>query len=96
MLDINTFIRKTRIVPSDFVTIEDYIISAVCSRNQFVSAAIKIPILPSAQREQREQRSRSNSFVYIVPDPTTSTTTLFSIHNSSTFKVSEGMWFSNF
>ena len=96
MLDINTFIRMTRIIPSDFVTIEDYNISAVCSRNQFVSTAIKIPILSSAQREQTKQRSRSNSFVYIVHDPTTSTATLFSIHNSSTFKVSEGMWFSNF
>ena len=81
MLYINTFIRMTRIVPLDFVTIEDYIISTVCSKNQFASAAIKIPILPSTQREQREQGSRSNSFVYIVPDPTTSTTTLFSIHN---------------
>ena len=93
MLDINTFIHMTRIVPSDFVTIEDYIISAVCSRNQFVSATIKIPILSLAQIEQR---SKSNSFVYIVHDPTTSTATLFSIHNSSTFKVSEGMLFSNF
>ena len=76
--------------------IEDYIISAVCTKNQFVSGATKISIFPSAQREQREQRSRSNSFVYIVPDPITSAATLFSIHNSSTFKVSEGMWFSNF
>ena len=92
MLDINKFIRVTRIVPLGFVMIEDYIISEVCNRNQFVTTSIKITILSSTQREQR---SISNSFVYILHDPT-SATTLFNKHNSSTLKVREGMLFSNF
>ena len=92
ILDVDTFIRMIRIVPSGVVTIEDYIILTVCSRLICYSSNKDSNLVIRKENTKEDP----NSFVYILHDPTTSTTTLFSIHNSCTLRVSEGMWFSNF
>ena len=44
MLDNNTFIRMTRIVPSSFVALEDYIISTFLADTTDLAVEIKNPL----------------------------------------------------
>lgn len=75
----------------EFVTIEDYNISKVCSRS-ICHNNNKYSNLVISEKNTEED---PNSFVYIFHDSTTLAATLFNIHNSCTLRVSEGMWFSN-
>ena len=95
MLDIDTFIRMTRIVPLSFVAGEDYIpFIAPSAVLQYTSIHMRVPkFYFSLSSFTSSNQAAVQILHFTFYDPAAVAT--FLLHNSSTFWVSGGFLFSN-
>ena len=93
MFDIDTFIHIDKNYATKREQMKTRLFHQFVAGPNSASVAIKIPYSSSIHTTKRKKK-QIRCFYFIFHDPTI-TTTLFYIHNFSTFQVSEDMLFSN-